>query len=83
MINLKQSSIVHADIVLPPRPRLYEYVNSCHFSSECWTQDVSYFAVRPVLSVCALEALNFFITLFGAEYWTRFAFKPTFEITYL
>ena len=37
----------------------------------CWTKDVSYFAVIFILGVCALDASSFYIILVYSECWTK------------
>ena len=47
-----------------PSVKIPETVNKLtFFKFNCWTQDVSYFTVKFNLSVCALEASSFHITL--------------------
>ncbi len=47
----------------------------------CWAQDVSYLTEKSVLSVCALEASSFHVTLVWSAYWTMTGFQASCDVT--
>lgn len=44
-------------------------------------EDVSYFTVKSILSICALEASNFHILPVYAKCWTRIGFQTIYDVT--
>ena len=64
--------------------RIYKYVSILSFHKiNCWTQDISYFTAKSIISECALEALGLPITLVYAEYQSRIGFQTITDVTNL
>lgn len=61
-----------------PNTQIYEYANIFHPTLLCWTQNISSFTVKSILSLGPPEASGFHFTLVYAEYWTRLGFQMSF-----